>query len=78
MSLPSAVFITAANQEPLAAALVSAEAGWILPSKQFEDVLYDILSSLNNSPMKYIKYAGNAASLCDGQGAGRVCRILPR
>ena len=76
MGLPSAVFVTAANQRPIADALAAANAGWILPNSNFPDTLFDILDSLNSFPQRYMEYSENAASLCDGQGVSRICRLL--
>ena len=53
LGLPSAVFVTSANQHLVADALMEARAGYYLKP------LMEILNTLNRQPDQYMRYAKN-------------------
>lgn len=76
LGLPSAIFVAAENQRPLADAVVAAKAAWILPDTDLSFILKQILTSLSEHPSHYQESCNNAAALCDGKGVERVLRVL--
>ena len=76
LGLPSIMVILAENQRLIGEALANAECALLIEESEIPEALPPMLDKLLETEGALERFASNAASVCDGNGASRVAAIM--
>lgn len=76
LGLPSIMVILAENQRLIGEALANAECALLIDESEIPEALPPMLDKLLETEGALERFASNAASVCDGNGASRVAAIM--